>query len=211
MPTFFASPARPDAASAAAGVVPTAVRKVFIQGFTHPVREYFLEDVLEMTGFLVGKASRWAKKKAKNAPGPPERATSADSRTRIRASPPRAAATFLKRRSFLKGRRSRRIRFRMTGRTTTTCARRRGHAAARLVVARRGTRTEREARRKRTRVWARTTPDPKARRSRRAPPPRRRRTTSALAKTSSRRLRVFSRARTATRRSARWRTWTRLS
>ena len=76
---FFAAYfARPDAASAAAGVVPTAVRKVFIQGFTHPVREYFLEDVLEMTGFLVGKASRWAKKKAKNAPGPSGAATSAD-------------------------------------------------------------------------------------------------------------------------------------
>ena len=77
---FFAAYfARPDAASAAAGVVPTAVRKVFIRGFTHPVREYFLEDVLEMTGFLVGKASRWAKKKAKNAPGPSGAATSADS------------------------------------------------------------------------------------------------------------------------------------
>jgi len=77
---FFAAYfARPDAASVAAGVVPTAARKVFIRGFTHPVREYFLEDVLEMTGFLVGKASRWAKKKAKNAPGPSGGSESADS------------------------------------------------------------------------------------------------------------------------------------
>ena len=59
----------PDAASVAAGVAPTAARKVFIRGFTHPVREYFLEDVLEMTGFLIGKASKWARKKAKGAAG----------------------------------------------------------------------------------------------------------------------------------------------
>ena len=59
----------PDAASVAAGVAPTAARKVFIRGFTHPVREYFLEDVLEMTGFLIGKASKWARKRAKGAAG----------------------------------------------------------------------------------------------------------------------------------------------
>jgi hypothetical protein len=35
----------------------------YIKGFTHPVREYFLEDVFEMTGYLIGKASKWAKKK----------------------------------------------------------------------------------------------------------------------------------------------------
>jgi ATP-dependent RNA helicase DHX57 len=62
---------KPDAASVAAGVTPTAAIKVFIKGFTHPVREYFLEDVLEMTGFAVGKGSKWAKKKAKGAPGEP--------------------------------------------------------------------------------------------------------------------------------------------
>ena len=41
------------------------------QGFTYPVREYFLEDVFEMTGYLVGKTSKWAKRK--NAGGIVER------------------------------------------------------------------------------------------------------------------------------------------
>ena len=54
----------PDAASVSSGVTAIAARKVFIKGFTHPVREYFLEDVLEMTGFVVGKNSAWAKKKS---------------------------------------------------------------------------------------------------------------------------------------------------
>lgn len=38
-----------------------------IPGFTHPVRDLFLEDVLERTGFGVGKASRWAKRGAPQA------------------------------------------------------------------------------------------------------------------------------------------------
>ena len=33
-----------------------------IPGFTHPVRDLFLEDVLEATGFAVGRGSRWAKR-----------------------------------------------------------------------------------------------------------------------------------------------------
>lgn len=31
-----------------------------IPGFTHPVRDLFLEDALELTGFQVGHGSRWA-------------------------------------------------------------------------------------------------------------------------------------------------------
>jgi ATP-dependent RNA helicase DHX57 len=38
---------------------PTAV--LTIPGFTHPVTDLFLEDVLEATGFVVGKSSKWAK------------------------------------------------------------------------------------------------------------------------------------------------------
>jgi ATP-dependent RNA helicase DHX57 len=34
-----------------------------IPGFTHPVTDLFLDDVLQMTGFAVGKASKWARKK----------------------------------------------------------------------------------------------------------------------------------------------------
>jgi ATP-dependent RNA helicase DHX57 len=57
---FFANYfTRPGAASLAGGVIPTPTHKVFIKGFTYPVREYFLEDVFEMTQFLVGKASKW--------------------------------------------------------------------------------------------------------------------------------------------------------
>ena len=43
---------------------PTGVGQVFIPGFTHPVAELFLEDVLERTGYRVGKGSRYARKKA---------------------------------------------------------------------------------------------------------------------------------------------------
>ena len=57
---------KPNRASLNAGIVSTKTTKVFIKGFTHPVREYFLEDALEMTGFLVGKASKWAVKKNNN-------------------------------------------------------------------------------------------------------------------------------------------------
>jgi len=35
---------------------------VSIPGFTFPVRELFLEDILERTGFMVSKTSRWARK-----------------------------------------------------------------------------------------------------------------------------------------------------
>lgn len=31
-----------------------------IPGFTHPVRDLFLEDALEATGFAVGRGSKWA-------------------------------------------------------------------------------------------------------------------------------------------------------
>jgi hypothetical protein len=31
-----------------------------IPGFTHPVRDLFLEDALEQTGFVVGRGSKWA-------------------------------------------------------------------------------------------------------------------------------------------------------
>jgi len=35
---------------------------VSIPGFTHPVKDYFLEDIFEMTGYYVGKSSKWARK-----------------------------------------------------------------------------------------------------------------------------------------------------
>jgi ATP-dependent RNA helicase DHX57 len=38
---------------------------ISIPGFTHPVRDCFLEDVLELTGYQVGKTSKWAKKSVK--------------------------------------------------------------------------------------------------------------------------------------------------
>jgi ATP-dependent RNA helicase DHX57 len=43
---------------------PAAVAVVSIPGFTHPVRELYLEDVLEMTGEVIGARSRYAKRKA---------------------------------------------------------------------------------------------------------------------------------------------------
>jgi len=39
---------------------------ISIPGFTHPVQDFFLEDVLEETGYLIGKTSKWAKTKVKN-------------------------------------------------------------------------------------------------------------------------------------------------
>ena len=39
---------------------------ISIPGFTHPVQDFFLEDALECTGYLVGKSSKWAKKNVKN-------------------------------------------------------------------------------------------------------------------------------------------------
>lgn len=38
------------------------VTKLSIPGFTHPVKDLYLEDCLEMTGFVVGKSSKWAVK-----------------------------------------------------------------------------------------------------------------------------------------------------
>ena len=38
---------------------------ISIPGFTHPVRDCFLEDVLEFTGYQIGKTSKWAKKSVK--------------------------------------------------------------------------------------------------------------------------------------------------
>ena len=50
----------PSKIAAVAGVSTT---QVHIAGFTHPVREYFLEDVFEMTGHAVGKSGPYAKRK----------------------------------------------------------------------------------------------------------------------------------------------------
>ena len=41
---------------------PKVCGTVFIPGFTHPVREFYLEDILELTGFRIGKGSRYARK-----------------------------------------------------------------------------------------------------------------------------------------------------
>ncbi|KAK3256621.1 hypothetical protein CYMTET_34249, partial [Cymbomonas tetramitiformis] len=42
---------------------PQGSTSLTIPGFTHPVREYFLEEVLERTRYVIGKASRFARKK----------------------------------------------------------------------------------------------------------------------------------------------------
>ena len=42
----------------AATAVPPSVGKLTIPGFTYPVRDLFLEDVFELTGFAVGRKSR---------------------------------------------------------------------------------------------------------------------------------------------------------
>lgn len=39
---------------------------IAIPGFTYPVQDLFLEDVLESTGFVVGKSSKWALKNSNN-------------------------------------------------------------------------------------------------------------------------------------------------
>jgi len=46
-----------------ADVAGVSTTQVHIAGFTHPVREYFLEDVFEMTGHAVGKSGPYAKRK----------------------------------------------------------------------------------------------------------------------------------------------------
>ena len=50
----------PSPIAAVSGVSTT---QVHIAGFTHPVREYFLEDVFEMTGHTVGRGGPYAKRK----------------------------------------------------------------------------------------------------------------------------------------------------
>ena len=42
---------------------PGTVGQIHIPGFTHPVADYYLEDVLERTGVLVGRGSRYARKR----------------------------------------------------------------------------------------------------------------------------------------------------
>jgi len=44
---------------AGAARAPPAVGCATIPGFTHPVREMYLEDVLQATGYMVGKDSRY--------------------------------------------------------------------------------------------------------------------------------------------------------
>jgi ATP-dependent RNA helicase DHX57 len=48
--------------SASGGVAGVPATSLLIPGFTHPVAQYFLHDVLEATGYAIGKASRWARK-----------------------------------------------------------------------------------------------------------------------------------------------------
>ena len=38
---------------------------ISIPGFTYPVTDYYLDDIFEMTGYQVGKSSKWAKKSMK--------------------------------------------------------------------------------------------------------------------------------------------------
>jgi hypothetical protein len=47
------------------------VSALTIPGFTHPVRELWLEDILAATGFRVGPGSRWAKRKLPRAESGP--------------------------------------------------------------------------------------------------------------------------------------------
>jgi HrpA-like RNA helicase len=42
---------------------PNLTSRVHIPGLTHAVHDYFLEDLIELTGFSVGKGSKWARKK----------------------------------------------------------------------------------------------------------------------------------------------------
>jgi hypothetical protein len=53
-----------------AGVATTSL---LIPGFTHPVAQYFLHNVLELTGYAIGKASRWARKGKPQVPADPVR------------------------------------------------------------------------------------------------------------------------------------------
>lgn len=45
------------------GPHPGSVGRIEIPGFTHPVMEYHLEDIFERTGFLVGKNSKYARRR----------------------------------------------------------------------------------------------------------------------------------------------------
>ena len=39
---------------------------ISIPGFTHPVQDFFLDDIFERTGYEIGKSSKWARKDAKS-------------------------------------------------------------------------------------------------------------------------------------------------
>jgi ATP-dependent RNA helicase DHX57 len=52
-----------DAALFAAYFASHSPATLTIPGFTHPVTDFYLEDVFERTGFLIGKASRYARRK----------------------------------------------------------------------------------------------------------------------------------------------------
>lgn len=66
-----------------------AVSVVSIPGFTHPVRELYLEDVLEMTGEVIGARSRYSKRKT-----PARKESSSEGgKTNGRQIPARAAET----------------------------------------------------------------------------------------------------------------------
>ena len=59
---YFSRPPGGAGDGAAAGGSPLGrVGLVSIPGFTHPVAEYYLEDALERTGFLIGRNSRRAR------------------------------------------------------------------------------------------------------------------------------------------------------
>ena len=60
---FEAYFATPGPAAVTRGVGGVATARVHVPGFTHPVREYFLEDVFEMTGVVVGRGGPYAKRK----------------------------------------------------------------------------------------------------------------------------------------------------
>ena len=58
-----ATPRRAPRGGIADDVPPANVGQIHIPGFTHPVADYYLEDVLERTGVLIGRGSRYARKR----------------------------------------------------------------------------------------------------------------------------------------------------
>ncbi|GAX74060.1 hypothetical protein CEUSTIGMA_g1510.t1 [Chlamydomonas eustigma] len=54
-----------SAASGRVDTLPQQVGMLTIPGFTYPVREFYLEDILERTGHVVGRSSKYAKKGTK--------------------------------------------------------------------------------------------------------------------------------------------------